>query len=171
MLNHGIRIANISFDTLLASFILNPSSNFHDLDSQAIHFLNYKKIPTADLVGKGKNQITMDFVAVDDVCKYCCEDVDVTFQLKKSHEKELKSRGLLKLFKEMDLPLVEVLGDMEASGIFVDETELSGMSSEFESRISELTQKIYALAGHEFNIASPKQLGIGLFEELGLKAW
>ncbi|MCH2205206.1 MAG: DNA polymerase I [Lentisphaerales bacterium] len=170
MLNHGIRIANISFDTLLASFILNPSSNFHDLDSQAIHFMNYKKIPTADLIGKGKNQITMDFVAIEEVCKYCCEDVDVTFQLKKSHEKELKSRGLLKLFKEMDLPLVEVLGNMEAAGIYVDETELAGMSSEFEARIQELTTKIYALAGKEFNIASPKQLGVVLFEDMGLKA-
>jgi DNA polymerase I len=170
MLNHGIRIANISFDTLLASFILNPSSHFHDLDSQALHFLNYKKIPTADLIGKGKKKITMDFVAVDEVCKYCCEDVDMTLQLKKVHEKELKNRGLLKLFKEMDLPLVKVLGDMEQHGIFVDEEELSAMSSEFEVRIQQLTEKIYEMVGHEFNISSPKQLAVVLFEELGLKA-
>ncbi|MCM8530475.1 MAG: DNA polymerase I, partial [Lentisphaeraceae bacterium] len=170
MLSHGVRIANISFDTLLASFILNPSSNFHDLDSQSLHVLNYQKIPTADLICKGKNKITMDFVAVEDVCKYCCEDVDITFQLKKVHEKELKSRGLLKLFKEMDVPLIKVLGDMEAEGIFVDEQKLASMSSDFEERIQDLTEKIYAIAGKEFNIASPKQLGVILFEDMGLKA-
>lgn len=170
MLSHGIRIANISFDTLLASFILNPSSNFHDLDSQSLHVLNYQKIPTANLIGKGKNQITMDFVAIDDVCKYCCEDVDITFQLKKVHEKELKSRGLLKLFKEMDVPLIKVLGDMEAEGIYVDDQKLASMSSDFEERIQELTTKIYAIAGKEFNIGSPKQLGVVLFEDMGLKA-
>jgi DNA polymerase-1 len=167
--NNGIRLANISFDTLLASFLLNPSSNFHDLDSQSLQHLNYRKISTKALIGTGKNKITMDFVAIQDVCKYCCEDVDVTFQLRKIHEKKLKTVGLLKLFQQMDLPLVKVLGDMEASGIYVDKEMLGGMSSDFEERIERVSAKIYELTGHEFNISSPKQVATVLFEEQGLK--
>ena len=169
-LKHRITVANISFDTLLASFLLNPSSNFHDLDSQAKHYLNYQKISTKDLIGSGKNQITMDFVAVQDVCQYCCEDVDITFQLKTVHEKALKDRGLNKLFTKMDLPLVKVLGDMEQCGIGVDQSQLGEMSAEFESRIDEISKEIYALAGHEFNISSTKQVAVVLFEEQGLKS-
>ena len=167
--NNGIRIANISFDTLLASFLLNPSSNFHDLDSQALQILNYRKISTKSLIGTGKNKITMDFVAVQDVCKYCCEDVDMTFQLRKLHEKKLKAVGLLKLFQQMDLPLVKVLGDMEAAGIYVDSEQLGSMSEDFETRINEVSANIYELAGHEFNISSPKQVATVLFDEQGLK--
>ncbi|NQZ57351.1 MAG: hypothetical protein HRT88_07755, partial [Lentisphaeraceae bacterium] len=169
LLNNGIRLANISFDTLLASFLLNPSSHFHDLDSQALQNLNYRKISTKELIGSGKNKITMDFVAVQDVCRYCCEDVDITFQLKKLHEKSLKKRGLTKLFTEMDLPLVKVLGDMEQNGVSVDSELLSEMSADFEIRITEITARIYELADHEFNISSPKQVATVLFEEQGLK--
>lgn len=170
LLNHGIEIANIMFDTLLASYLLNPSSNFHDLDSQAKHYLNYQKISTKELIGSGKNQITMDFVGVVDVCQYCCEDVDITFQLKAIHEKALKAKGLFKIFKNMDLPLVKVLGDMESHGISIDVEQLSEMSSEFEARINDITKEIYELAGHEFNISSTKQVATVLFEELGLKS-
>ena len=170
LLKHGIRIANIAFDTLLASYLLNPSSNFHDLDSQSKHYLNYEKISTKELIGSGKNQITMDFVAVADVCQYCCEDVDVTFQLKTIHEKALKAKGLYKIFNNMDLPLVKVLGDMESHGIGVDVDLLCEMSVEFEARINEITQEVYGLAGHEFNISSTKQVATVLFEEQGLKS-
>lgn len=170
LLKHGITIAGISFDTLLASYLLNPSSNFHDLDSQAKHYLNYEKISTKELIGSGKNQITMDFVGVQDVCQYCCEDVDITFQLKAVHDKALKERGLNKLFSKMDLPLVKVLGDMEQCGIGVDPSMLALMSEDFKSRIEELSKEIYALAGHEFNISSTKQVAEVLFEELGLKS-
>lgn len=170
LLRHGIKIANISFDTLIASFLLNPSSNFHDLDSQAKHYLNYSKISTKELIGSGKNQITMDFVAVADVCQYCCEDVDITFQLKAIHDKALKAKDLQKLFVKMDLPLVKVLGDMESCGIAIDEAQLKEMSVDFEARIDEVSKKIYELAGHEFNISSTKQVATVLFEELGLKS-
>jgi len=169
-LNSGITIANISFDTLLASYLINPSSHHHDLDSQSVHYLNYRKIPTKSLLGTGKKQITMDLVPVDDVCRYCCEDVDMTFQLKKLHEKTLKKLGLTKLFTEMDLPLVKVLGRMEQEGIYADSEILNGLSAVFEERLSGITANIYNLAGHEFNISSPKQVGVVLFEEQGLKA-
>ena len=170
LLNHGISIANISFDTLLASYLLNPSSNFHDLDSQSKHYLNYEKISTKELIGSGKKQITMDFVGVADVCQYCCEDVDITFQLKAIHEKALKAKGLFKIFNNMDLPLVKVLGLMESHGISVDVEQLGEMSIEFEARIAEVSKEIHDLAGHEFNISSTKQVATVLFEEQGLKS-
>jgi len=112
----------------------------------------------------------MDMCPVEDVCTYCCEDVDMTFQLKKLHEKTVKKLGLTKLFEDMDLPLVKVLGAMEQAGIYADAEYLASMSQEFENRISQLTDHIYELAGHEFNISSPKQVGVVLFEEQGLKA-
>ena len=170
MLNNGIEIKNISFDTLLASYLINPSSHFHDLDSQSIHHLRYRKISTKSLIGTGRNQKTMDLVPIEDVCRYCCEDVDITFQLKKKHEKTLKKLGFLKLYNHMDLPLVKVLGRMEQEGIYADYEMLAQMSAEFEERIVAITEHIYELAGHEFNINSPKQVGVVLFEEQGLKA-
>ena len=170
LLNAGIEIANISFDTLIASYLINPSSQAHNLDAQSLHYLSYRKISTKSLIGTGKKQITMDLVPVEDVCRYCCEDVDATFQLKKLHEKTLKKRGLTKLFTEMDLPLVKVLARMEQEGIYADAEILSKMSVGFEARLAEITENIYKLAGHEFNISSPKQVGVVLFEEQGLKA-
>ena len=166
--NHGITLKNIIFDTLLASYVINPSRNSHNLDNQALHYLNYRKIATKSLIGTGQRAITMDKLAIEQVGQYCCEDVDITYRLKKLQEKELKAKNLIKLFNELELPLITVLGDMEANGIFVDKDFLSTMSADFEQKILQIETNIFQLAGEKFNISSPKQVGEILFEKLEL---
>ena len=165
----GIEVANIGFDTLIASFICNPSRQFHDLDSLSLHYLNYRKIPTEKLIGKGKKQISMGELPIDRVSTYCCEDVDITLRLKNELEAELDRRGLSELFTSMDLPLIKVLMEMELNGISVNLDTLQKISSEFNEELTICEAAIYDLAGHEFNINSPKQVGVVLFEEQGLK--
>lgn len=165
---HGIEIANISFDTLIASYVCNPSRNSHGIDSLSIQYLNYEKIPTVDLIGKGKKQISMADVDVAKVSDYCCEDVDICWQLKQTLATELKDRQLEKLYNEIELPLTTVLGDLELAGIYLDAEMLQAMSSSFEERIESAVATIHELAGEGFNIASPKQLGEILFEKLEL---
>ncbi|WDE95660.1 DNA polymerase I [Lentisphaera profundi] len=166
----GIQVNNIDFDTLVASFICNPSRQFHDLDSLALHYLNYRKISTVSLIGKGKKQITMAELPIEKVATYCCEDVDITLRLRTELEAELHRRGLRDLFDSMDIPLVPVLSEMENHGISVNLSRLETISTEFSQERLKCEEQIYALAGHEFNINSPKQVGTVLFEEMGLKA-
>ena len=166
--SHGIEIANISFDTLLASYVCNPSRNSHGIDNLSVQYLNYGKIPTVDLIGKGKKAISMMEVDVAKVSDYCCEDVDICWQLKQLLTAELKVRHLDKLYADIELPLVQTLGDMELAGISFDAEMLSGMSADFETRIEASVATIHELAGEEFNIASPKQLGEVLFEKMEL---
>ena len=114
--------------------------------------------PIEELIGKGKNAITMDRVDVDKVCAYCCEDSDVTYRLKKILEKDIADKGLDELFYKVEMPLVEVLAMMEINGVCLDTPFLAELSSEMEKKLEKLTKKIYELAGEEFNINSPKQL-------------
>ncbi|NGX41978.1 MAG: DNA polymerase I [Chlamydiae bacterium] len=167
--NYGIHIKNISFDTILASYILNSHSRRHSLDTLALQYFDKVKIALTDLIGKGKKAITMREVPVDKACEYCCEDADYTCRLKLILEKELKSRKLQKLFSDLELPLMSVLAKMERHGMYVDVPFLETMSVEVNKAIKTLEGEIHTLAGKSFNIKSPKQLSEILFVDMGIK--
>lgn len=167
--NLGITLKKISFDTLLASYLLSPHNQRHNLDQLALEKFGKVKIPIEDLIGKGKKQITMDLVPIEKVSAYCCEDVDYTFRLKELFEKELKKEDLLELLLKIELPLIPVLLRMERSGIFVDVTILHKMSKELAEKLQVLQEEIFALAGETFNLNSPKQLSVILFEKMAIK--
>lgn len=167
--NYGIRLAGIEFDTMVASYLLNPSKLNHNLDDISFEYLDHKMTtPIEELIGKGKSAVTMDRVGIEKVCNYCCEDSDVTIRLKETLGKEISKRGLDKLFYDVEIPLIEVLACMEITGVSIDRDYLAGMSEEMEKKLSRLTKKIYEIAGEEFNINSPKQLSVILFEKLKL---
>jgi DNA polymerase-1 len=159
-----------SFDTMIASYLLNAGTRQHGLDALAFNELGYQMQPIEDLIGKGKDQITMDKVPVEKVSWYCCEDVDMTLRLKSIFEPELKKSGLVKVFEEIEMPLVEVLARMELNGIKLDSRLLNKLAGEAEVEIKDLEKQIHKMAGREFNIASPKQLKEVLFDELKLEA-
>ena len=125
-------------------------------------------IPIKDLIGTGSKQITMDLVPLPQITEYACEDVDITLQLKNKFELELAAEGLTDIFRDIEMPLIPVLADMELAGIQVDGNYLKQLSGEFQERLDQKMDQIYAEAGQEFNINSPKQLGQLLFEELDL---
>ena len=167
-LNYGINIKNISFDTLLASYILNPEKRRHNLDALVLERFGKTKIPTKDLIGTGKKQITMMEVPIEKVSEYCSEDVDYTFRLKSLLEKEIKEKKLDPVLLGMELPLLPVLVKMERDGIFVEKEKLFSMSKELTHDLEFLKGEIYSEAGKEFNINSPKQLAEILFVDLAL---
>jgi len=156
--NYGITVANICFDTILASYLLNSHNRQHSLDFLALQFFGKVKIDISELIGKGKKIISMRNVPIDKVATYCCEDVDYTCRLKEILEKEIKERGLDKLMQEIELPLLKILAGMERHGIFLDIPYLERMSVDIQRQIKAVEQDIYRHAGEEFNINSPKQL-------------
>lgn len=167
--NYGIRVKGIIFDTMVASYLLNPSKLNHNLDDISFEYLSHKMTTSIhELIGKGKSAITMDRVDVEKISDYSCEDSDVTFRLKKILEKEISKKDLDKLFYDVEMPLIEVLAAMEMAGVSIDKDYLAGLSKEMEKKIEILTKKIYKLAGEEFNINSPKQLSAVLFEKMKL---
>ena len=167
--NYGIRLKGISFDTMVASYLLNPSKLNHNLEDISFEYLNHRMTtPIHELIGKGKSAVTMDKVDLDRVSRYSCEDSDVTFRLKSILARELEARDLDRLFFEVEIPLIEVLAEMELNGVSIDTEYLKGLSVQMEKRLDSLSKKIYELAGGEFNINSPKQLSAILFEKLKL---
>ena len=165
---YNIEVKGELFDTMIAHYLINPDMR-HNMDVLAETYLNYTPQPITDLIGKkGKNQGNMRDVPLDKQTEYAVEDADITLQLKQHFQPELKEAEIEKLFNEIEIPLVRVLADMELEGINLDEDFLKSLSSELEKDISSLEKKIYEEAGEEFNIASPKQLGIILFEKLEL---
>ncbi len=164
--SHGIEPKGFAFDTMLESFLLDSSYRQHNLDAIALKHFNYTKIPTEALIGKGKNEITMDQVPLEDITQYACEDVDFALRAHNLFAPRLKKEGLQKLYEEVELPLVMVLEDMERSGIAIDAKLLGELSAEAEVELKKLTKKIYKEAGEEFNIGSPLQLGKILFEKM-----
>ena len=165
---HGADLKGISFDTMLASGLLHPASSSHGLNDLAFTHLNHKMIPIKDLIGTGSKRITMDLVPLPQITEYACEDVDITLQIKNKFESELATEGLTDIFRNIEMPLIPVLADMELAGIKVDGNYLKQLSSEFQERLDQKMDQIYGEAGQEFNINSPKQLGQLLFEELDL---
>lgn len=167
--NYGIHVRGIIFDTMVASYLLNPSKPNHGLDDISFEYLNHKMTTSIhELIGKGKSAITMDKVDVAKVSDYSCEDSDVTFRLKEILEKDISRKGLDELLYKVEMPLVEVLAEMEMAGVSIDKEYLADLSKEMEKRLDKLTGKIYELAGEEFNINSPKQLSVILFEKMKL---
>src|SRR5579862_296340 len=168
--NYGIPLKRIAFDTMVASYLISPHTPKHGLDERSLEKFGKVKIPIEDLIGKGKKQMTMDSVNLDKICTYCCEDVDYTLRLKKVFEKELEKEGVLKLFEEIEIPLIPVLTRMERHGIYVDVEKLKKMSESLRREIAEIEQIIYTMAGETFNVNSPKQLGVILFEKMQIRA-
>ncbi|MFA4991555.1 MAG: DNA polymerase I [Candidatus Omnitrophota bacterium] len=168
LMNHGVCLAGVDFDTMVASYLLNPSKLNHNLDDLAFEYLGHKKIPIEGLLGTGKNKITMDMVPIEKISAYCCEDSDVTFRLKGVFEKELFKKELDALFRDIELPLIDVLTDMEKNGVKIDTEFLKETSGTMEKELEKLIAYIYEIAGSEFNINSPKQLSEILFKRMGL---
>lgn len=164
----GIELRGISFDTMLASYLLDAGERSHNLDQLAARYLDHQTIKIDSLIGKGKNQKLMDEVPVADVCNYACEDADIPLQLQPLLAGRLEREELAQLNDEVEVPLISVLGDMEYRGIRVDTDRLAELSQQYSSRLQELAAEIEEIAAHPLNIASPKQLAQVLFEELGL---
>ena len=168
MRNYGIRVKGKMFDTMLAHYLLDPETR-HNMDVMAENYLNYSPVSITDLIGKkGVKQGNMRDVPVEDVVEYAGEDADITLQLKHLLEKEIKENNLEKLLHEVEEPLSYVLAEMEYEGVKIDKDALAKMSKELETAALEAQEKIFELAGQEFNIASPKQLGEILFDKMKL---
>jgi len=165
---YQIRVEGVDFDTMVASYLINPSSHQHNLDSLSFEYLNYTKVPTSDLIGKGKNQRTMREVAVEKVAFYACEDADMTLRLRNILEPKLKDAELYDLFEQVEIPLISVLMTVEKNGVALDTALLRDLSVRVGKQLEQLEKEIFDLAGEQFNINSPKQLGKILFEKLNL---
>ena len=167
--NSGIEITSLGFDTLIASYLLNPQHSRHGLDRVVLEHFNVIKTPISKLLGTGKKQKSMTDIEIDTVADYCCEDVEYTCKLKNLFEKSLTKQGLEKLFYDIELPLIWVLLRMERAGIYVDPEKLSEKSKMLKKTLEVLTTSIYKHAGKEFNINSPKQLSDILFTQMKLR--
>ncbi|MCH1429231.1 MAG: DNA polymerase I [Chlamydiales bacterium] len=166
--NMGLPYPNISFDTILASYLLNAANRNHSLDSLSMELFGKEKISIKSLIGSGKKQIGMDEVPLDSISEYCCEDCDYTFRLKELFAPQLNKEGLNDLLVNLELPLAKLLFDMERHGIFVKKDALKILSVEFREKLEELEKSIFNDAGEEFKINSPKQLSHILFEKLNI---
>ena len=167
--NQGLRVPPPEFDTMVASFCASGSDRGHGLDQLALHYFGLKKIPTKELIGTGKKQVTMDRVPIDQVAEYACEDADVAWRLRGVLAKELEEAGTTELFETLEMPLVPVLGAMEERGIRVDTELLEGLGAEMEKELEGLTHGIQEEAGENFNVNSTKVLGEVLFEKLRIQ--
>ncbi len=166
--NYDIDVKGPLFDTMIAHYLMNPDMR-HNMEVLSETYLHYTPIPIESLIGKkGKNQGSMRDVSLDLLTEYAVEDADITWQLKQVFEPELKKNGLTKLFEEIEIPLVKVLASMEMEGIRLDEKFLQSLSSDLTKDIEHLEHLIYKEADTDFNLASPKQLGVVLFEKLNL---
>jgi DNA polymerase-1 len=163
---YEIYVKPIKFDTMIASYLLNPESHQHNLNSVSIEYLSYKKIPIGELIGSGKNQKNMKDVELDKIYVYGCEDSDITLRLKNLLEPILEEKKLTDLMNDIEIPLIDVLIDMESTGVKVDTKFLGEMSRKLDNMLIELGKDIFYEAGEDFNLNSPKQLGNILFEKL-----
>ncbi|PWH84180.1 DNA polymerase I [Algibacter marinivivus] len=165
---YNVDVKGKLFDTMLAHYLINPDMR-HNMDVLAETYLNYTPISITELIGKkGKNQLSMREVPLERQTEYAVEDADITLQLKEHFQNELGEANTQKLFDDIEIPLLRVLAAMELEGINLDKDFLNSLSEELNTDISNLEKSIYEAAGEEFNIASPKQLGIILFEKLKL---
>ncbi|MEE9297396.1 MAG: DNA polymerase I [Phycisphaerae bacterium] len=165
----GIKVAGASFDTMIASFLLDPLRNSHGLDALVRDLLGHHMIPISDLIGKGKNQTTMDQIDTQRVGEYASEDADYTWRLYEHLQPLIVDAPVRSVFENVEMPLVGVLVEMEHNGIAVDTDVLAKMSNYLADRLKELTSGIHQAAGHEFNIDSTRQLAQVLFDEHGLE--
>lgn len=155
-------------DTMLMSYVLDGSKHGHGLDELALLYCDHKMISYEEVTGTGKNKISFDQVPIDKACSYAAEDADFTLRLHKILKPRIAVDKVARVYEDVERPLVQVIARMEKNGINVDKDVLRSLSSKFSELINSHEKKIYQLAGHEFNIGSPKQLGKVLFDELGL---
>ena len=168
MKRYGINLDGIAFDTMIAAHLISPNSRSYKLDNLSISHLNYKMVPIKDLIGSGKNQITMDQVTLEDISFYAAEDADVVIELTEIFLKELKNQKLYNYFMAIEIDLLPVLIDMQFNGIFVDKDYLAIRSDEIGIKIDALHNEITKLAGQDFNVNSSQQLAQILFDKLDL---
>ncbi len=165
---YNIIVKGKLFDTMIAHYLINPDMR-HNMDVLAETYLNYTPVSITELIGKkGKNQLSMRDVSLEQQTQYAVEDADITLQLAAHFQGELKEANTQKLFDDLEIPLVKVLASMELEGINLDSNFLNSLSEDLNADIQTLESKIYDTAGEAFNIASPKQMGIILFEKLKL---
>ncbi|WP_089659479.1 DNA polymerase I [Franzmannia pantelleriensis] len=164
--NYQIGVVGPLADTMLASYVLNSTATRHDMDSLALKYLGEKTISFEEIAGKGAKQLTFNQIALEQAAPYACEDVDITLRLQHELRPRLEAEGrLAAVLDELELPLVPVLSRMERTGVALDAERLHTQSQALAERIRELEAEAFELAGREFNLSSPKQLGEILFEE------
>ena len=165
-MNYGVEIKGKMFDTMIAHYVIQPELH-HNMDYLAEIYLNYQTIHIDELIGpKGKGQKNMSDLDPKDVYEYAAEDADVTLKLKNKLEAELRKYGAEELFYNIEMPLMPVLAEMEMNGVLIDTKSLAETSTVLTKRMEEVEREIYELAGGEFNIASPRQVGEVLFDKL-----
>jgi len=165
---HGINLNGVIFDTMVASYLINPSKRAHSLDQIALDFLDHKTTTYEEISGKGKKDISFAEIPLEKAVPYSCEDADITLMAYHVLRPKLENAGLMNLYNKVELPLIPVLMNMEMTGICVDREKLKALSKSFEHQLEQLEGMIYSIAGEEFNIKSSQQLGKILFEKLGL---
>ena len=164
--NYGVELKGQLWDTMIAHYLIQPELH-HNMDYMAEIYLHYQTIHIDELIGpKGKSQRSMRDLDPTLVYEYACEDADITLQLKNKLEPELKQHNCERLFYDIEMPLMPVLAEMEMNGVCLDTASLAETSKQFTTRMNEIEQRIYELAGEQFNIASPKQVGEILFDKL-----
>ncbi|MGU5716788.1 DNA polymerase I [Aeromonas taiwanensis] len=169
LLNHGIELQGIAYDTMLESYVLNSTASRHDMDSLARRYLNVETISFEEIAGKGVKQLTFNQIELEQAAPYAAEDADITLRLHQALWGKLAAEpGLARVFSEIELPLLPVLARMERLGTTIEPKLLHQQSQEIEVRLAELERQAHDLAGQEFNLSSPKQLGEILFTKLGL---
>ena len=164
----GIHISPCD-DTMLISYVLDGASHSHSMDNLSAQYCDHTPIKFEEVAGKGKSQVTFDKVAISDALTYAAEDAEITLRLHKILKPRLAAEKMTSVYETIERPLIPVIGQMELDGIKVDPIVLKNMSQEFGKQLAVLEKEIYALAGREFNVASPKQVGEILFDEMGLK--
>ncbi len=165
---HGVELGGIYFDTMIASYLINPLKRNHNLDDISFEHLGVKKINVMSLIKQGRKEITMDQVPLEQIAEYAAEDADCVFRLVEIFEKLLKVHELEALFRDVEMPLLSVLARMEMNGVALDLKVLRELSDKLERDLNHLTREVYREAGEEFNINSPKQLSDVLFTKLKL---
>ena len=168
---HGIDVAGYAHDTMLESFVWNATGSRHDMDSLAQRYLGYTTIKYADVTGKGSKQLAFSQVALDVATAYAAEDADITLRLHRAlHPKLAGEPALARVYRDIEMPLVPVLERIEANGVLIDAAELHRQSQDLGKRMHAAQQQAHAIAGHPFNLDSPKQLQAILFDQLKLPA-
>jgi DNA polymerase-1 len=165
----GVRLAGIARDTMVLSYLLEPNWGRHGLERLALHYLRETKIPYEEVAGRGKNELTMDKVAIEQASPYACQDASLACELGALLWDKVRARKLERLYEEIERPLIGLLARMETDGVRVDTVVLRSMSQELEGELGRLEKEIHELAGCVFNIQSPRQLADVLFHKLGLR--
>ncbi len=164
----GIQLQGVTFDTMVASYLLNPTRRAHNLEAIAAEYLDHRMISYKEVTGGKKDDKGFEGVLIEDAVTYACEDADITLMVYEVLKPKLQEGGFDRLFKEVEIPLIPVLVDMEMFGICVERERLKAVSKDFERQLDAMEDRIYAIAGESFNIKSHKQLGRILFEKLKL---